>query len=159
MDEIEPLTKADVLLEVGGPVDDVRVTLAVYGETLEPDDVSRLLGCAPTSAFRKGETHRPSGIIGLPMPHGAWFLTVEGKAPVGVDELTSLLLERFPQSEQFWNDLCRNYRVQIRVGIHTGGWNRGFDLKPSTTKLVALTGATLGFDLYFYGKDDAATPG
>jgi hypothetical protein len=26
------------------------------------------------------------------MRHGAWFLTVEGKAPIGVDELTTLLL-------------------------------------------------------------------
>jgi hypothetical protein len=159
MDEITPLRKSEVPMDVGGPVDEARVTLAVYGETLDPDEVSRRLGCAPTKTFRKCETRRPSGREGRPMPHGAWFLTVEGKAPVGVDELTSLLLNRFPQDEQFWRDLGRDYRLQIRVAIHTGGWNRGFDLKPSTTKLVALTGGTLGFDLSFYGEDETLAPG
>ena len=157
MDEITPFKKPEVSMEVGGPVDEARVTLALYGESLDPEEVSRRLGCAPTSAFRKGETRRPSGREGRPMPHGGWFLTVEGKAPVGVDELTSLLLNRFPKDEQFWNELCREYRVQIRVAVHTGGWNRGFELMPTTTKLVALTGATLGFDLYFYG-DESDSP-
>jgi hypothetical protein len=90
------------------------------------------------------------------MPHGAWFHTVEGKGEV--DELTSLLLNRFPQDEKFWSDFGRDYQVKIGVAIHTSGWNRGFDLQPRTTKLVALTGATLGFDLYFYGEDEAAVP-
>ena len=93
------------------------------------------------------------------MRHGAWFLTVEGKAPISVDELTTLLLNRFPRDQEFWTALCSEYKVQIRVGIHTGGWNRGFDLNPSTTKLVALTGATLAFDLYFYDDDETGAPG
>jgi hypothetical protein len=153
-DDITPLRKSEIVLEqVGGPVDKTRVTLAVYGDTLDPDEVSRRLSCTPTRAFRKGETRRPNGREGHPMRHGAWFLTVEGKAPVGVDELTHLLLDRFPQEQELWNGLCRDYRVQIRIGIHTGGWNRGFDLTPSTMKLMALTGAAVGFDLYFYGEE------
>jgi hypothetical protein len=158
MDEITPLRKREALTDVGRPVDEARVTLALYGESLDPDEVSRRLGCAPSSAFRKGETRRPSGREGRPMPHGAWFLTVEGKAPVGIDELTALLLNRFPTDRQFWNELCHDYQVQIRVAIHTGGWNRGFDLKPATTKLVALTSATVGFDLYFYADEAEGSP-
>jgi hypothetical protein len=140
-------------LEAGGPIDEARVSLTLYGESLDPDDVSRRLGCAPTRSFRKGETRRPSGRDGRPMLHGAWFLTVEGKPPVSVDDLVTNLLERFPKEEQFWNDLRRDYSVQVRVGIHTSGWNRGFDLSSNAVRLVALTGAPIGFDLYFYGDD------
>ncbi len=156
MDRITPIKKPEVLMEVGGPVDETCVTLAVYGDALDPEEVSRRLGSAPTWAFRKGETRRQNGREGRPMKHRARFLTVEGVAPVGVDELTTQLLGRFSKDEQFWKELCRDYVVQIRVGIFTGGWNRGFDVRPETTKLVALTGATWGFDLYFDGEEDGA---
>jgi hypothetical protein len=38
------------------------------------------------------------------------------------------------------------------------GTARSNRLQPRTTQLVALTGAMLGFDLYFYGEDEVAVP-
>lgn len=148
----------DVVAEVGGRVDEVHVTLALYGETLDPDEVSRRLGCAPTSAFRKGDSERPSGRKGRPYPHGAWLLTLEDKAPVEVDALVTQLLGRLPAEPAFWSDLRRDYRVRIWIALYTTAWNRGFTLRPRTTELVALTGAELVFDWYCEG-DDAGPEG
>ena len=39
----------------GGPVDKVTVSLRLFGEDLDPDEVTKLLGCKPTSAARKGD--------------------------------------------------------------------------------------------------------
>ncbi len=149
-DDVVPIRKPETLIEVGGPVDEVRVTLAIYGEELDPAKVSEFLGCGPTKSHRKG--HQP-GPRSPASKEGAWFLTVEGKAPTGPDELARLLLEKFPRDRAFWRTLSESYRVQIHVGIHTGGWNRGFGFPPDVLDLVAATGASLEFDLYFYGDE------
>jgi hypothetical protein len=44
--------------------------------------------------------------------------------------------------------------MSVLVGIHTGGWNRGFDLNAAAVAALARTGVDLGFDLYFYGDED-----
>jgi hypothetical protein len=140
-----------VLADVGGPVDETRVTLAVYGEDLDPTEVTRLLGCQPTQVHRKGDKRHPTSV---PYQTGAWFFTLETKAPSGPDELIPLLLRQLPGDSAFWAGLRERYDVQIRVAIHTAGWNRGFDISPATAELIAATGASLGFDLYFYEDDE-----
>jgi hypothetical protein len=60
---------------VGGPVDEVRVTLALYSEDLDPDEVSRALGVQPTSAHRRGERKGPRSPA---YRKGAWLLMEEG---------------------------------------------------------------------------------
>ena len=40
----------EVILESGGVVDESRATLAIYGDDLDPDVVSGLLGCSPSRA-------------------------------------------------------------------------------------------------------------
>jgi hypothetical protein len=152
MDEVTPIRKPEVPTDVGGPVDETHVSLALYSVDLEPETVSARLGCAPTHSGRKGERRSERS---RPYARGFWLLTVEAKAPTGPDELVKLLLERFPRDEQFWAELRRDYTVQVRFAVHTGGWNRGFDLSPDAAKLLAGTGATLVFDLYLYGDEES----
>jgi hypothetical protein len=151
MDDVTPIRKPEIIGEAGGPVDESRVTLALYGDDLEPDAVSQRLGCRATQAHKRGDRPRPKS---LPAKCGAWFLSVEGFAPVGPDQLVRLLLERFPQQASFWAELRRDYDVRVLVAIHTDGWNRGFELGAEATRLLALTGAATGFDLYLYGEGD-----
>jgi hypothetical protein len=84
-DEVIPIRKPEILLEAGGLVDETTLTLALYGEDLDPESVSQRLRCHPTAAHRKGDgasARRPSGFR-----TGAWLLTVKGRAPTGPDEL------------------------------------------------------------------------
>ena len=54
----------------GGPVDRWKVELRIYGEELDPDRISGLLGCEPSSAARKG----------APFPKkGRWILEINSK--------------------------------------------------------------------------------
>jgi hypothetical protein len=46
-------TKPRLLEEVGGLPDEIRVTLGLYADDLDPEDVSRRMGCAPTHAHKK----------------------------------------------------------------------------------------------------------
>ena len=58
MDDITPIRKPEIVGEAGGLVDESRLTLGIHGEDLDPDEISRLLGCAPTSCHRRGDARR-----------------------------------------------------------------------------------------------------
>jgi Domain of unknown function (DUF4279) len=150
-DGIPPNRKPHVIADVGGMVDETRVSLAIYGDDLDPEAVSAMLACAPSRCHRKGDRLRQTS---PPSSMGAWILTVEGRAPHGPTELIKELLGRFPSDPAFWRPLIEQYRVSVRVGIHTAGWNRGFDITAEAVAALARTGSKLGFDLYFYGDEE-----
>jgi hypothetical protein len=65
------------------------------------------------------------------------------------------LLSVFPQQPALWRELTARFDVQIRIGVHTSGWNRGISLTPDALAMIALTGARVEIDLYMYGDEDA----
>jgi len=148
---VTPIRRPEVVVEVGGLVDETRVTLGVYGPELEPDEISTLLGCTPTSAHRCGDLRR-NGIP--PWPQGAWLLSVEGKAPTGPEELIELLTARLPGESAIWERLTAKYSVRVTLGLFTGDWNRGFELSPSSISRLAAIGARVGFDIYADHEDN-----
>lgn len=61
------------LVTVGGPVDRVTVSLRVFGDDLDPVEVTTLLGCQPTEARRRGEVIPTPGITAPPgQDAGCW---------------------------------------------------------------------------------------
>jgi hypothetical protein len=150
MDDITPIRKPEIIGEAGGLVDESRLTLGVHGEDLDPDEISRLLGCAPTSSHRRGDARRS----GPPSTKGGWLLTVEAKSPTGPDELVHLLLERLPTEQAVWADLRRRFQVQLSFGIFTGRWNRGFELTGDAVRRIEVLGAGVGFDIYYANLED-----
>jgi Domain of unknown function (DUF4279) len=149
-DKITPIREEAIVAEVGGLVDETRVSLAIYGTDLDPDAVSARLGTPPTASHRRDDRRMERS---PPSKQGAWFLTVMGKAPVGPNELVRQLLQHFPSAASFWEPLAHDYTMQIRIGIHMDSWNRGFELEPDVVRLAANTGAPINFDLYFDGED------
>ena len=137
-------------VKVGGLVDGSRLTLGIHGEDLEPDEISRLLGCAPSSSHRRGDPRQS----GPPWPSGAWLLSVEAKSPTGPEELVHLLLSRLPTDETLWSDLQSRFRVQMSFGIFTQRWNRGFELSAEALQRIQSIGAGVGFDIYANLEDD-----
>lgn len=129
-DSASPIRSERKVATVGGSVDEVRVTLALYGDELDPEEISNLLGCRPTHSHRRGEVR-----IGKKTGHktvykqGAWLLTVEGRAPRTADELTTELLEKIASDDGLWLGLGRRFDIQMRYGIFLEAWNSGFGLR------------------------------
>jgi hypothetical protein len=159
-DGLGPRTKSEPVTEppirIGGLVEETGVCLAVYAEDLEPDAVSALLGCSPTSSHHKGDRRGPRS---PPQKRGGWFLDVRGKAPQGPEELTEALLKQLPDDEHVWVKLAEHYEVQLRFGIHMNGWNRGFGFSAGLAAKVARLHAELVFDGYAYDDEETAPPG
>lgn len=144
-----PIQRAVQVGQAGGLVDETRVTLALYGESLRPDEVSNLLGVQPTYAHERGDLRKHTG---KPHRRGAWMLTVEGVAPVGPDDLLVGLLSRLPVDREFWRMLRTTCEVKAVVAVFQRTWNRGFGLRAETIALLDVAGVPLEFDLYCDGE-------
>jgi hypothetical protein len=143
-------TASDELLEVGGPVDELSACLAVYGEDLTPGDVTKMLGVEPSYSFRRGHRRGASP----PAPHGAWILKVRALNHPHPGALIGTLLSKLPQDAEIWRQLNDRFKVQLRIGIHMQGWNKGFGFDAKTASQLAAIGAEVTFDIYAYGEDE-----
>ncbi len=132
---------------VGGVVDETHVCLGVYGDDLDPDEVTVILGREPTSSHRKGDQTKR----GFVQRRGVWLLDNDGTADP--EELTCKLLDRLPKDEGTWVKLAKRYDVQLRFGLHLQRWNRGLDFTPQLVARMAKLHARIIFDIY--GPGDA----
>ena len=139
-----------VIAEVGGPIDEVNVTLALYSEELEPEEISRTLGVQPTSAHRLGESR---GSRSPPYSSGAWFLKEHGRDAEPAEAIIERLLKRLPEDSAVWRDLSIRHNIQFRFGLHMTGWNKGLSIPLKHVTRIAELGASMEFDIYAYGED------
>lgn len=150
MGDVTPIRKPAIIAEVGGHIDETRVTLGIHGDDLDPDEVSALLKCSPSHAHRRGDP-RP-GKVG-PWRSGAWLLSVEGKAPIEPEALLKMLLDRLPADSSTWDAIRRRFALRLGCGLFLDAWNRGFELSPAILERIAAIGASLGFDIYAEGAE------
>jgi hypothetical protein len=134
------------MLSAGGPVDETGITFAVYGEDLDPESVSSVLACVPTSSHRRGERRGPRSPT---YKGGAWFLEVRGTAPQQPEALITSLLDQLPRDESVMVKLGELFEVQLRIALHLSEWNRDFCLSAELTERIARLKVQLVFDIYF----------
>lgn len=154
-DKVVPIRPDQTIAVVGGVVDESGATLAVYGPDLDPDEVTAALRVQPTRSHRRGFQRSPRA---RPALVGAWFLEVRGTAPSGPDHQIRRLLMRLPGPGEAWTTLRERYDIQLFIGIHMTGWNKGFALEPDVVARLATLGCRLGFDLYAYPDDEEPDP-
>src|SRR5450432_2459213 len=127
----------------GGPVDRWKVALRVYGEELDPDRISALLGCEASSIARKG----------TPFPKkGRWILEINSEdCDEGdeVDDGVRMLLARLPSDPDVLASLASIYSVDVFCGVFVKSPNRGFGISTEVSRLLSDRALQIGFDLYF----------
>jgi hypothetical protein len=145
------------LAEVGGLVDEARLTLGIYGPDVVPDDITLALGVAPSRSHSRGDA-RPRGLP--PYTEGAWLLVVEGRSPVGPEDLVHRLLDQLPSDNKLWKDIVERHSVRLSFGLFTGSWNRAFELSVRSLRRLCDLGLPVGFSIYADGDetDERTTP-
>ena len=59
--------------------------LSIFGDALDPDHISRLLGGVPTVSFRKGDV-KPSKTQNIVRKSGGWILNATDQEPGNLDK-------------------------------------------------------------------------
>jgi hypothetical protein len=134
----------------GGPVDRCKVTLRVYGDELDPDSISATLGCAPTSAEKKGTSIPTKGGSARIARRGRWLLSITSEecGEWDVDEVVIALLKKLPSDVTIWRQITTTYRVDLFCALFMEAGNRGFGLSAETCKVLADRNLEIGFDIY-----------
>ena len=133
----------DALDEVQAPFDTMILTLTICGDELDPDDVTRRMGCPPTAARRRTEPSPAALADASSSSTGAWRLEVQGDAFTRASDLFEQLLGRFPAEPAFWQPLHRDFALQLHLSIHDAAPDCGFILSTEALARCAATGASL----------------
>lgn len=130
----------------------VRASLRVLGDSLEPDEVSALLGRPPTRQHRKGD--KIEGRTDAVEPTGAWILDSGLSERVEVEEHIEVLLASLSNDSDEWASLLDRFSASIQCGLFLDQYNEGFELSPRIAQAVAERGLVIAFDIYS-GDPDA----
>ena len=122
-------------------------TLRVFGDSLIPNEVTRLLGGEATEATKKGELiRRPSG--DFIAKHGSWRLKAPECEPENLDHQVSWLLGQLTDNLEVWQVLGKEFKIDLFCGLFMGSSNEGFSLAAATMVALGARGIEIGFDLY-----------
>lgn len=120
LNEVHRTREADTEVLLGAVVEAAMksaAALRTYGDDLVPEEVTRLLECAPTSAERKGQVIRtPSGRERTART-GGWDLVAPDSEPEGLDQQVSWLLGQMTGDLKVWHSLVGRYRIDLFCGL------------------------------------------
>ncbi len=126
-------------------------SLRFFGDDLDPDELTSILGAAPTQSIRKGETRRLLRGRELLAKTGSWRLSVDRRQPGDLDGQIAEIFGRLTSDLSLWTALTQRYQADLFCGVFMGSGNDGFSLEPATTGAIAARGLLIDFDLYGEG--------
>jgi hypothetical protein len=137
---------ADFYSGAGGEVDECSIMLRFFGDTLEPESISALLGIQPTEWCRKDKL-RSSGQPGA-WQTGYWLLDCERTTDTADNQIKLLLEKDLPNDLAIWQSLSVNFSAEIKVHLSLARWARGTILSAATLQLLSDRGLRLQLDIY-----------
>lgn len=134
----------------------VRVSLRVFGDGLEPDEVSALLGRQPTRSHRKGDPIPNSGNAAKAAsasaastePTGAWILDSGLSEKAEIEDHVEALLSPVSNDSDEWASLTSRFSASILCSVFLDQYNEGFELSPRLAQSLADRGLVIAFDIY-----------
>lgn len=128
---------------------ETKASIRLFGDDLDPDEVSRLLGCAPDHSRRRGALV-PRGRSGplVVSPWGSWIIETSWQSGQQLDEQMVARLARTTGDLAIWRGLAAEFDLSAYCGFARGGSGVGFELAPGT--LAALRERRIRFSLEIY---------
>ena len=136
-------------------LDQTAASLRVFGDDLDPKQVTRLLGHEPSGAELKGQEiiGKSSGKTRIAKT-GSWRLSATKRSPGDLDAQIEEILSKLSSDMNVWNALSGRYRVDLFCGLFLRGWNEGLTISAKSLAALGNRGIDLGLDIYD-GESDA----
>jgi hypothetical protein len=131
-------------------------TLRIMGDELLPEEISRLLGAVPTSAYAKGHQFRSEASERVvTRKSGIWRLMAKENQPEDLDGQVAELLGQVTSNLSVWGNLTARFRVDLFCGWFMGSANEGVQISSETLLALGQRGIMLSFDIYEQDASDA----
>jgi hypothetical protein len=157
----------------GGSMDKCSVSLRFFGEDLDPDELTQILGVEPSSAYRKGDIFRGKKHDKI-YKTGSWRLRSQ-RSDIDLEDQINGLLNKLPSDEVIagsvvsrqsnddlgvWLDLTTRFQVDLFCGLWMKRWNRCVDFQAAILQRIAERGLSIGLDIYVdYDLEEDSTEG
>jgi hypothetical protein len=124
-------------------------SLRFFGDDLDPDMVTAVLGKPPSSSRRKGDVvARQSSGAEILAQTGGWILEASSQTPADLDAQVKELLEGLTTELAEWRKLSSRYRADVFVGLFMNETNEGMAISAETMGVLGARGIALDLDVY-----------
>ena len=128
----------------GGSIDRSKVSLRIFGDELNPEEITELLKCKPSVSWKKGDTIRGANKTRT----GRWSLESNLSDETDLEDKVWDILNRISADVEVWNSIKRMNSVDLFCGIFLETGNRGFGISVNLMKELSRLGIDIGFDIY-----------
>ena len=143
------------MIRVGGPVSRTTASLRIGGDDLDPDEITALLRCAPTTSHRKGDIKVGSSTGKKYIKKsGLWSLAAIETGQEDLDKKIVDLLDQVTDDIQVWRAINSRFSADVFCGLFMDRSNEGLGITPSTMARLAERGIELELDIYGPEFDD-----
>jgi len=124
-------------------------SLRFFCDDLDPDELTKLLGCPPTKSESKGEeiVGKVTGQKRIARSSG-WRLSAARRDPGDIDAQITEILDQLTDDKEVWQDLTARFRADIFCGLFMAEGNEGVSLTHETLEKLAARGLMIDFDIY-----------
>jgi Domain of unknown function (DUF4279) len=136
----------------GGEVDETSVSLSFFGDDLDPNVITKMLGICPTKSYRKGDIFRGKTFDRI-QTIGSWrYHHTRRCANVNLEDQLNSLFDLLPADLEMWRELTTKFQSDLFCGLWLKRYNRELNLSPKILMRIAERGLRIGLDIYF--EDD-----
>jgi hypothetical protein len=134
-------------------VSSTAATLRFFGDDLLPDEITSLLGRAPTESKTKGEPWQ-SKTRTIIAKTGWWRLCADDCSPGALDAQIESLLGGLNHDLDVCSDLTERFDADVFCGLFMKDGNEGISLAPQTLVMLGARNLILGLDIYGEQRDE-----
>jgi hypothetical protein len=131
-----------------GELRESSALLGFYGDDLDPEEITALMGVEPTVGVKKGDkwlTSRGGEKIAYT---GSWRLKAERRHPADLDGQIDTLISLLPNDLSVWRHLSARFRGVVLCGLWLETYNDGVELSAATLSAMGERGLLLDLDIY-----------
>lgn len=123
-------------------------SLRILGDDLDPKEITKLIGKAPSRAMKKGDQFLVREGHSIASNTGVWSIHADEKMPGDLNIQISEILEGTTHEINVWLELSRRFKVEFFCGLFLENGNEGLEISSDTMKILGSRGIALDFDIY-----------
>jgi len=125
------------------------VSIRLFGSELNPEKITQLLGCEPTSAAKTGEKIIKRNGQERIVKKGFWLLGYGESDDVFVENKIEILFGKLTGNLEAWKEATKNLDLaDVFCGLFVDNPNEGFALSPTTLRKISERNLEIDFDIY-----------